>query len=144
MSTLEEKIRARRQVRWAIESGKLTKEPCINCGSPEVFAHHEDYGEPLKVMWVCRTCHAEIHRVYPVHKICLVCGAVFTPHRTKRKRAKSCSPACRLALVTEATRLRMRSPEGRQAARELAFANGSAERAKTLVLRRWAKRDEVQ
>lgn len=38
--------------------------------------------------------HADERLVYPREKVCEVCGAAFTPHRTKRKRAKTCSKPC--------------------------------------------------
>lgn len=38
--------------------------------------------------------HAEERRVHPRTKVCTICGTEFTPHRTKRKRAKTCSPKC--------------------------------------------------
>ena len=28
-----------------------------------IDAHHEDYGRPLAVRWLCPAHHAEIHRV---------------------------------------------------------------------------------
>jgi hypothetical protein len=35
---------------------------CAWCGSREgVEAHHEDYAEPLAVVWVCRCCHFTRH-----------------------------------------------------------------------------------
>jgi len=52
------------KVKRAIERGIL-KRPnrCSSCGAsckPE--AHHEDYSKPLDVVWLCRKCHAEIHK----------------------------------------------------------------------------------
>jgi hypothetical protein len=38
--------------------------------------------------------HADERLVHPREKVCEVCGAVFTPRRTKRKRAKTCSKPC--------------------------------------------------
>lgn len=38
--------------------------------------------------------HGERHTVLPTTKACEVCGAIFTPHKTKRRRAKTCGPAC--------------------------------------------------
>jgi len=34
------------------------------------------------------------HLVYAIEKKCRVCGETFTPHKTKRKRAKTCSIEC--------------------------------------------------
>jgi hypothetical protein len=45
----------------AIRDGKLIKQPCEVCGSLEVEAHHDDYSQPLKVRWLCRKHHLEVH-----------------------------------------------------------------------------------
>lgn len=37
---------------------------------------------------------------YALTKECAACGATFTPHPTKRKRARSCSPSCSHKLKT--------------------------------------------
>lgn len=42
--------------------------------------------------------HAEEKRLHANTKACEVCGVDFTPARTKRKRAKTCSEVCRRAL----------------------------------------------
>jgi hypothetical protein len=54
--------KAHRAVADAIERGKLVREPCIICGSPEVEAHHPDHRERLKVVWLCRNHHLGVHR----------------------------------------------------------------------------------
>ena len=57
------KILAVRKLNHALESGKVKKLPCQQCGStkrPE--AHHPDYSKPLEVTWLCRDCHIQIHR----------------------------------------------------------------------------------
>ena len=53
--------------------------------------------------------HAHEHgqQKHPLTKACLVCGAMFTPHPTKRARAKTCSQQCRLTLVSS----RLRHPD---------------------------------
>ena len=44
--------------------------------------------------------HQRGHKLkYPLTKVCTVCGAAFTPHKTKRKRQQTCSPGCRAALI---------------------------------------------
>lgn len=43
---------------------------------------------------------------HPRTKRCAVCGATFTPHPTKRKRAKSCSPRCKAELLRMAAHRR--------------------------------------
>lgn len=42
--------------------GKLVKQPCEVCGSPDSVKHHDDYSKPLDVRWLCRPHHAELHR----------------------------------------------------------------------------------
>src|SRR5215471_14220642 len=54
--------RAHVEVREAIESGELELQPCEVCGSLKVVAHHDDYSEPLEVVWLCRRHHLERHR----------------------------------------------------------------------------------
>lgn len=56
-----QKYKARTAVGNAIRDGKLKKKPCCVCGSEFVHAHHEDYGRPLDVVWVCVKHHKEIH-----------------------------------------------------------------------------------
>ena len=41
---------------------------------------------------------------YPTSKPCAMCGVTFTPHPTKRKRAKTCSRSCRYALASQTNR----------------------------------------
>lgn len=58
-----EKIKARKITFWAIKSGKLLREPCEVCGSiSKIHAHHEDYSEPLEVVWLCKKHHIERHK----------------------------------------------------------------------------------
>ena len=43
--------------------------------------------------------HVREHKlVHPLTKTCIVCGTVFTPARTKRKRAETCSKSCAYTL----------------------------------------------
>jgi ribosomal protein S27AE len=44
-------------VQNVIRAGKLKKKPCVKCGNPKSEAHHEDYKNPLKVKWLCKSCH---------------------------------------------------------------------------------------
>jgi hypothetical protein len=43
----------------AIRDGKLTPQPCQECGNENVEAHHEDYSKRLEVVWLCKKHHAE-------------------------------------------------------------------------------------
>jgi len=53
-------------VKTAIRQGKLTRQPCRDCGTSErVQAHHEDYAKPLDVVWLCPKHHREAHRNIP-------------------------------------------------------------------------------
>jgi hypothetical protein len=56
------KRRAHLIVSGAIRSGKLVRSPCEVCGNEAAQAHHDDYGKPLEVRWLCTTHHAEWHR----------------------------------------------------------------------------------
>lgn len=62
----ESKDRIRRKTREAVKSGKLKKLPCEMCGNPRVEAHHPDYTYEhiLNVIWLCRHCHNEWHKLF--------------------------------------------------------------------------------
>lgn len=57
----KEKIRAKDLVRGAIGRGDLTRQPCAECGDPNVHAHHADYSRPLDVTWLCPLHHGRTH-----------------------------------------------------------------------------------
>lgn len=59
-----EKVKARGAVKHALMRGVLVRRPCEVCGAAEVQAHHDDYGKPLDVRWLCTTHHGELHRTY--------------------------------------------------------------------------------
>lgn len=42
--------------------GKIPQRPCEKCGDPNSQMHHHDYGRPLDVQWLCRTCHIDWHK----------------------------------------------------------------------------------
>ena len=60
-----EKRAAHNALESAIRSGKVWKSPC--CMAPGCFsqdrlhAHHSDYDKPLSVVWLCNSCHKELH-----------------------------------------------------------------------------------
>ncbi|MAH44114.1 hypothetical protein CL614_10435 [archaeon] len=58
-----EQNRARATVARLLKNGKLTKELCVKCGEEKVDGHHPDYNKPAEVIWLCRLCHREIHRI---------------------------------------------------------------------------------
>ena len=47
----------------AIKQGKLIQEDiCEICGQEDnVEAHHQNYDKPLKVNWLCSSCHHRVH-----------------------------------------------------------------------------------
>jgi len=56
------KTKAHGEVGYAIQTGKLVRQPCERCGTTEhVVAHHEDYSKPLDVVWLCKHHHKERH-----------------------------------------------------------------------------------
>ncbi|TPJ85552.1 hypothetical protein FJ434_16505 [Mesorhizobium sp. B2-5-13] len=55
-------IWAHAALRSAINRGLIQKEPCEVCGASEVDGHHEDYGKPMEVRWLCRLHHKGEHK----------------------------------------------------------------------------------
>lgn len=58
------KRKAGYDLRNAVASGRIIKPlSCEKCGAgcrPQ--GHHEDYGKPYEVRWLCQPCHAKAHR----------------------------------------------------------------------------------
>ena len=52
---------ARRRVQKAVAAGKIQKQPCAECGTLDVQAHHRDYANPFDIMWLCKVCHRKKH-----------------------------------------------------------------------------------
>lgn len=49
----------------AVLRGELIRpNRCSSClkKSDIIEAHHKDYSKPLAVKWLCRACHAAVHR----------------------------------------------------------------------------------
>lgn len=61
-----DKHRAPQAVCRAVKTGKLTRpKTCSKCGMEgKVEGHHPDHTKFLEVVWLCRCCHMEEHRVY--------------------------------------------------------------------------------
>lgn len=60
--TEAEKTIARYTARYAITSGRLTRQPCEVCGVlSRVQAHHDDYSKALQVRWLCPLHHKWLH-----------------------------------------------------------------------------------
>lgn len=56
-----EKHHAHMAVRRALLNGTLIKMPCQQCGELKTEAHHDDYSQPMEVLWLCKLHHAERH-----------------------------------------------------------------------------------
>lgn len=57
------KHRARDIVIKRIKRGiSLTRQPCSVCGTLDAEAHHNDYNQPLDVIWLCKRHHTDVHR----------------------------------------------------------------------------------
>lgn len=56
------KVMARRKLQHAVASGAIKRQPCSVCKDPNTHGHHEDYSQPLNVIWLCKKHHDEIHR----------------------------------------------------------------------------------
>lgn len=56
------KKRAQKLVSLAKRSGRIRIGNCVACGAGKnIHAHHEDYGKPLDVIWLCGSCHIKCH-----------------------------------------------------------------------------------
>lgn len=51
---------AHKAVERAVRLGQLVPEPCCICGK-KAMAHHEDYSNPLEVVWLCPKHHIQLH-----------------------------------------------------------------------------------
>lgn len=58
------KQKARIKVYEALKQKTLTKAlRCLSCGQrKKLDGHHEDYLKPFEVIWLCRQCHADLHK----------------------------------------------------------------------------------
>lgn len=56
------KVSCHQKIFHAIRKGLLIKLPCVKCGNQKSSAHHNDYTKPLDVIWLCHTCHMDLHR----------------------------------------------------------------------------------
>lgn len=58
----KERQNARILLNYHVRVGHIKRPEQCECGNPKVEGHHTDYTKPLKVTWLCRTCHADLHR----------------------------------------------------------------------------------
>lgn len=59
----KEKISAHQKIYRELRMGRISKEPCVDCGSMNVHAHHEDYSKPMSVIWLCAKHHKQRHLI---------------------------------------------------------------------------------
>ena len=85
---------ARALVNSAVIYGRIDKQHCV-CGATEVEAHHPDYSQPLKVLWLCKKCHVNLHLTLKRRQTALVSkcldnttGAVRTCESKSVRRVK--------------------------------------------------------
>lgn len=58
-----DKVKARYKARHY----NIPPKNCSDCGkNGKVDGHHNDYSKPFDVIWLCRQCHANIHRLIMV------------------------------------------------------------------------------
>jgi hypothetical protein len=86
----------RNKTRALIKAGRIRKRPCIVCGGKEVIAHHEDYNNPYKVIWICEKHHKEYHE----GKIALFNGTLkWNPKKLTQIRGKNNQPPKKYAIL---------------------------------------------
>lgn len=59
-----EKVSARLALIQAVRLGRVSRpEKCQRCGeNKKPDGHHNDYSKPFEVEWLCKGCHAEVHK----------------------------------------------------------------------------------
>jgi hypothetical protein len=85
--------KATSEYRKAIRKGVLKRGTmCVKCGATDkvIHGHHPDYNFPLKVIWLCNTCHRAEHVIISDHERCniyhnqkLIQLKPFSPMRIK-------------------------------------------------------------
>ena len=55
------KSKARAYVNVYKLRGIIARGACFICDAPKAEMHHENYDNPLEVLWLCRSCHVEHH-----------------------------------------------------------------------------------
>lgn len=57
-----EKNKIRTRTHRAVKNGLLLKKPCQKCGYLKVEAHHINYKDHLKIVWLCTKHHKLLHK----------------------------------------------------------------------------------
>jgi hypothetical protein len=55
------KMKSRNILAYSVIKKEIKKLPCKVCGNVKSEAHHDDYDFPLKIKWLCRKHHKELH-----------------------------------------------------------------------------------
>jgi hypothetical protein len=60
----KDKVHARLALNYHVKKGNVIKPTKCSCCrlKKKVEAHHSDYSKPLNVLWLCRSCHSDLHR----------------------------------------------------------------------------------
>ena len=56
------KFLVRLTLNYAVRTGKVKKFSCKICGNKKSEGHHENYGNPLDVIWLCKIHHEDYHK----------------------------------------------------------------------------------
>lgn len=59
----KKKLKAVSLLNYAVKTGKIKREPCFVCENLTVDGHHPDHDFPYIVIWLCRKCHVNHHRI---------------------------------------------------------------------------------
>lgn len=97
------------------------------------YVHHRNGDRfdnaPVNLELIDPVKHGRMHHLkYPVSKNCEVCGATFTPHKTKRERQKTCSGPCQQILSA-----RRRIKVTREQYQEILARRASGEKLTTIA-----------
>lgn len=89
-----DRYRISARARGAVRRGELKRHPCEECGNQKSHGHHDDYGKPLEVRWLCAKHHRWEHMKkqsenFKVYK-CLRCGWEWGSRLGKPVRCASC------------------------------------------------------
>jgi hypothetical protein len=56
-----ERNKCRLRTRYHVRVGNLKKFPCVVCGVVTVHAHHPDYNDHMRIVWLCPQHHSLLH-----------------------------------------------------------------------------------
>ena len=105
---IKKRDKIRIKTRALVKAGKINKKPCIVCGNKNVIAHHEDYNNPFKVIWICDKHHKEYHN----GKIALFNGRLrWNPKKLTQIRGQNSKP---LAKYVELEKIHIRNLQNQQ------------------------------